>query len=186
MSTHPAPSTYILRKAWQLGQKMATKERRLKPDLTGAYEYPTYVLFAQVHRYRLEQRPGYQFWDEKLQALIEREGNGRGVPLDNPRIWDAFYTHIGGPIRDVFWAAWESAYGLQALYAQALAKDQRIRMARSRPLDVSSSVPPSVDLDDFDTWDKIADKLAAFLDGEDSDKLWAGLSPDAQADQLAK
>lgn len=159
---------------------MARKERRLQPDLAGAHEYPNYALFAQAHRHRLEQRPGYQFWDGKLQALIEREGNGRGVPLDNPRIWDAFYTRIGGPIRDMFWTAWEDAFGLKDAYLRAVAADERARMANSAPLEVYYGGHPFGDVGDFDTWDQVTEKLAPYLDGSESGKLWGMLLPDDQ------
>lgn len=141
MGTVERPSTYILRKAWLLGQKMARKERRLRPDLRQARMYSSYSSFRQFHRYEAENAPGFGPWDEKLQLLIEREGNGRGVRIDNPPVWRAFYTVLGEPIRSVFWAAWEDAIRLQDLYDLAIARAQWSCVAGPATLRVANSAP---------------------------------------------
>lgn len=133
------PSTYILRKAWLLGQMMARTERRLRPNVGHARIHPSYASFRQFHRCEMENNSGFAPWDEKLQKLIEREGNGRGVPIDNPHVWQAFYTYFGEPIRSVFWAAWEDSLGLQNLYDQEVARIQRNRDALPAMLHVSNS-----------------------------------------------
>ena len=160
MNTHPTPSAYILRKAWQLGQKMARKERRLQPDPTGVAQFPTYQLFRQAHRHRLEQRSAFQYWDVKLQRLIEREGNGRGLAIDDPRVWDALFTHIGGPIRNVFWAAWEDAYQLESLYREAINQAEQARLASAAPLRIYQLQGQAADASDPDVWNGIAQQLA--------------------------
>jgi hypothetical protein len=135
------PSTYILRKAWSLGQDMARKERRLRPDLWHTRTCPSYMLFQQFHRHELESRSAFQPWEEKLQRLIEREGNGRGVRIDDPRLWEAFYTYFGEPIRDVFWAGWEEAFRLQELYEQEAARIEMSRQGMPALLHVAN--PPA-------------------------------------------
>jgi hypothetical protein len=166
----PRPSTYILRKAWLLGQKMARKERRLRPDVRDVAQYPTYGVFKEFHRHAMEMRSGFEYWDKKLHGLMEREGNGRGVRIDDPRVWDAFYTYYGEPIRDVFWAAWEDAYMLKAMYEQEMARAEERRRATAAPIRVAG-LAASV-TEEPELWDQIAERVFEELgDGEDGG-LW--------------
>lgn len=166
------PSTYILRKAWLLGQKMAKKERRLRPDLRDVALHSTFSFFKKVHRYYTERKPGFQYWDEKLRKLIEREGNGRGVAIDDPRVWEAFYTYYGEPIRDVFWAAWEDAFMLKTMYERESARIAQAQAHRApvAPIHVANALDPVKG--EPELWDHIAEKVLDELGGDADDKRW--------------
>ncbi len=177
------PSTYILRKAWLLGQEMAKKERRLRPDLRDVALHSTFPFFKKVHRYQMERTAGFGYWDEKLHKLIEREGNGRGVRINDPRVWEAFYTYYGEPIRDVFWAAWEDAFMLKAMYEQESARiaQAQARVAPVAPIHVANAVGPVKEQPEL--WDHIAEKVFEELGGGEDDERWQIPAAHAQGEK---
>ena len=185
----PRPSRYILQKAWKLGQKMARVERRLVPLTFDAHQYPTYMLFCQAHRHRLEQENAMVLWDGRIAKLIEREGNAQGVRLDNPLVWDRFYDDIAAPIHSAFWYGWELARELPKLYEQKVvahqpAADSNVLHVYTIPIMPIEQAEHSQFPDDAERslWDSVAHKLFNEMDGDgptDQDKLWT--LPDADS-----
>ena len=172
------PSRYMLQKAWKLGQKMAMTERRVKPVLFDAHEYPSHGLFVQVHRHRMEQLSAFRPWDEKLQFLIEREGYSRDIALDDPRVWDAFFNQIAVPIRNSFWYGWEQVYRLEELYhkqvelANGKKAKQEVVHVYAPPVAQRLAVNTLPDESETGIWDKVAAKLFDDMQGDNNEALW--------------
>jgi hypothetical protein len=190
MSKVPQPSVYILKKAWQLGQKMAQSERRIHPDTIDAHQYVTYELFRVVHRHRIEQLPAFLPWDERLGFLTDREANGSALNLDNRRAWDQFFSLVAGPIRSAFWQGWEQSYQLQTLYTQAV---ERAKAKRTQQVVLRICKPPVRPVDDEhpDTteerlWGLVARKLFEEMAESDNSDFWKLPSPESIVRQLSK
>lgn len=185
MRPAPAPSRYILQKAWKLGQKMAYQERRLRPDVDGAHQYPSFSLFRSVHRHRLESLPPFARWDEKLQFLIEREASGCGMNLEDPKEWDIFYRFMAGPIRSSFWYGWELIHGLEGMYKAEVESFEKTITRRevlhvytppAKPRFAPSALPEGEELR---VWDRMATRLFDEMNGDANEKLWDGLPANA-------
>jgi hypothetical protein len=189
MAKTPEPSRYILQKAWVLGRKMAQTERRLRPDVSRSEEYPTYELFQLAHRHHLEQLNAFIPWDEKIQALVEREGRGGGYRLDDPRVWEAFYTHVASKISSAFWYGWEQVYQLQQLYEEHCREFRAKQTAPSHVLHVAR--PPVAQVaqgedcgdrpDDVEDglWNQIAAKLFDEQGRDNASAFWAMPAPES-------
>jgi len=161
------PSTRALQRAYQLGTRMAKRDRRIIPALSGAHQYPTYILFLTVHRHRLEQLAAFEPWDAALHNISEEEGERLELRPEDPRQWDPFVNQVVVPIRCAFWYGWESVYDLRKLY------DQQVHSARHEtdppnvlrvfnpqvsPLISSSPLPDH--LYEEQEWDQIAKEMA--------------------------
>lgn len=173
------PSRYILRKAMQLGQKMALKDRRIRPDLAQAYQYPSFDLFRTVYRHHLESLDALAPWDDKLQRLIEREANGARVDMSSQRVWDAFYQNVAMPIRSSFWYGWEQVWQLEGRYSAAVEEFQKRN--RKRPvLHVYHPEPPAgpvaakqgVSSEEQAHWDRVAEKLFDEMHADGDEAFW--------------
>lgn len=139
MAVPNPPSMYILRKAWQLGRKMASREARICPDLADCRRHGAYTLFQQYHRHQMEAHPAFDRWEQKLQALADREANSRGLRAHMSRNWTEFHDHIVAPIHNAFWTGWEDVAQLKKLYL-ARREEEYDRQQRQR-LGGSARVP---------------------------------------------
>lgn len=180
MSQIPRPSQYILQKAWKLGRKMASTERRLRPELFRAHEYPSYELFRLTHRHQLEHLNAFIPWDQKLQVLIEREGRGGGYRLDDPRIWEIFYAHVASQIASAFWFGWEQVYQLEQLYENRCQEARAKYAARVPVLHIAqAAATPKDDSEDHPDdaeqglWNQVATKLFEEKKIDDASGFWA-------------
>lgn len=180
------PSRYILQKAWKLGQKMAISERRIRPCLDGAHQYATYKLFVTTHRHRLQQLDAFVPWDQKIQRLIEREGNASGLPLDDPRYWDLFYTSVAGPIYAAFWYGWELVHKLEDLYRQEVVRDRSGRLQRPVVLHVAKALLADR-RDDVEgaMWDRVATRLFDEMQVEDNPAFWDSAGKPAMEGEMS-
>lgn len=181
MASISRPSQYVLKKAWELGRKMAVTDRRIAPILHQAQQYPSYEVFRQTHRHRLEQLDAFLPWDQKLQALIDRQANGEGSRLDNPRLWEHFCSQVAGPIRSAFWYGWELAQGLEELYRSEVQRrrveeEWSYRVYRvheqDRPVPRAVAQPtPRSDEELSDIWAAIAQKIFEEMDAQESEAM---------------
>lgn len=177
MGVSRPPTRYILRKAMQLGQKMALKERRLKPRIAGAYQYTSYSLFRTVHRHQITELDAFAPWDAKLQRLIEREANGARVDMSSPRRWEAFYAQVAAPIISTFWYACEQVWQLEKLYDQEVETFQK-KLAQHQVLHVycpdvaQKQAGQSLDADEQAHWDRVASTLFEEMSGDTDESLW--------------
>ena len=177
------PSQYILQKAWKLGQKMASTERRIAPVTSDACRFPGYELFREVHRLTMEELSSFPPWDAKIHALIEREGRSIGAPLDNPRVWDAFYTRVASRIRSVFWQGWEHVHQLEALYNQEVERGRmpsaspHVLHVYTAPRDAEAVVSTLPDELDEGIWAAVATRVFDEMKTDDNEDFWK--MPDA-------
>jgi hypothetical protein len=175
------PSRRSLMDAWELGQKLARQERRLRPVLHLATQFSSYEDFSLAHRFAIENTPLFPAWEERIQKLAESEGNRIGFDLDKSiQLWDEFYTYIFTPIKHAFWLGWEESWKLESTYKQmrsshAQGKKVLAKAAHSsRPATAPPTLPPvSVEkLSEEDRWDAVAEKLFDDLGGDKNETLW--------------
>lgn len=155
-------SRYILGKAYALGRKMAFTERRICPDLSEAHQCSSYAYFRAVHRYRMESRPAFDPWLQKIEHLIEREGNSQNVRLNDTRCWERFYSEVADFIHSAFWCGWESVFHLEELYDNKMDEARRLR-DKSCVLKVYTPEPLPQNMDSAENreslWGRVASKL---------------------------
>lgn len=160
------PSKYIMRKAWQLGRKMAIKERRIRPNFTNSHQYTSYDLFQQFHRHMMECNAAFPAWDERIEALAEREANAQGVRIDIAQNWEAYHRRIVGPICNAFWIGWEESMGVEPCYRERRnAEVERhhtklVMQVRQQPDLPRPVLMPTVE-EEASGWAKIEDRLAS-------------------------
>jgi hypothetical protein len=97
MAMSSLTSSLGVKRAAALGALMAKTECLIAPDLEGAHTYPSYLLFIQAHRLRLEHMRMFAPWDAKLGALIEQEQEATGRGLSEIRSWDELHAEIEVP-----------------------------------------------------------------------------------------
>lgn len=192
MAVVPHPSEYILRKAWQLGRRMACKDHQMGIDLTFCYQYSTYDAFRLANRSRLQTLPAMTKWEDRLQSIIEHAVNGLGYSLDNQRTWDAIEQLIVRPIRNAFWIGWEQELGLEAQYQQVVTAYRAKQSVHVLHVNRhSDEVPrrllrqPTADLDaqeERGLWEKVARAIYDDLGVRDENQFWAATGSQRESD----
>lgn len=165
------PSKTNVRKAIQLGQKMARHQRNLRPVLKLAAEYPDYDEFASEHRQALQQSPLFLPWDEQIRQLVLREGKSQGIPMHKEMYWEAHGPDLVNVFYIAFWYGWEGILQLEKAHAFVLRRMEEIR---------AQAVPatPEAEQEQENFFEKAADTLFAAMDGDENDALWNMPTPD--------
>ncbi len=164
--------------AWELGQKLARQERRIRPVLHLATQFSSYEDFSLAHRFAIENTPLFPAWEDRIQKLAESEGNRIGFGLDKTiQLWDEFYTYIFTPIKHAFWLGWEESWQLESTYKQVrstLAQGKAVGTKAADVLRVAEALPEvsMEELSEEDRWEAIAEKLFDDLEGDRNETLW--------------
>jgi hypothetical protein len=170
------PSKTNLRRAIQLGLKMARQQRRLRPHLQLAVTHPQYKEFVFEHRVLLQQSPLFLPWEEQIRQLILREGKAHGIPMDDAMCWEEYGTELVQVFYNAFWYGWEQILQLEQAHALVLRK---LEEARAKAAAAATPESPEAEQERENFFETAADKLFAAMDGDQEEgTLWDLPAPD--------
>jgi len=116
-----SPSRTAIKRAAELGQEMARKERHCRPNMAMAEHYETYLRYRNAQREIMENSDVFaQRWVERLLTIADKDGRAHGLRMDDSMAsWDIWYNKLVLPLKEVFWLAWEQTWKLPEHYAEA-------------------------------------------------------------------
>ncbi len=113
------PSRQILRKACDMGRKLARREHRIDIDLSLCHRSVSYEMFRMTNRARLQSLPAMAVLEEQLRSLVRQCTMGMDARAST-HAREAVEEQVTRPIYDAFWAGWEEQVDLPRRYQEAV------------------------------------------------------------------